>query len=223
MIVADGHGNAHNIDPDALPDNVRLVRSWPRPLLQMEGVDDPAIDACVFIGYHAASAARNSILAHTYFGLAFRSIKVNGESCSEGFLNAALAGELGRPVIFVSGDQHTVDDAHRYAPDAVGFVTKNSIGRRSQASLPPRQVCSLLKEAMAEALSRPPTKPFRLESPLILELEMTTLLSAELLAYLPRVERVGGFSVRTTFDDVRALMRFIAFAMLYSPTGAPIL
>jgi D-amino peptidase len=64
VIVADGHGNAHNIDPDEMPENVRLVRSWPRPLLQMQGIEDPQIEACAFIGYHAGPSSQNSILAH---------------------------------------------------------------------------------------------------------------------------------------------------------------
>src|SRR5882724_8918768 len=46
VIVADSHGNAHNIDPDGLPDNVWLVRSWPRPLIHMQGVEEAEVDAC---------------------------------------------------------------------------------------------------------------------------------------------------------------------------------
>ena len=64
VIVADGHGNAHNVDPDGLPDNVRLVRSWPRPLLQMQGIDDPGVRACAFVGYHAGPTTTGGIL-HT--------------------------------------------------------------------------------------------------------------------------------------------------------------
>jgi len=64
---------------------------------------------------------------------------LNAEACSEAYLNAALAGEFAVPVVFVSGDRHTVEDARRYAPEAVGFVAKQSIGWRSQASLPPPQ------------------------------------------------------------------------------------
>ena len=57
VIVADGHGNAHNIDPDGLPENVRLVRSWPRPHMQMQGVAEAGVEACAFIGYQAAAGS----------------------------------------------------------------------------------------------------------------------------------------------------------------------
>ncbi len=219
VIIADGHGNAHSIDPDGLPHNTRLIRSWPRPLLQMQGVEDAQIEACIFIGYHAGPTSLSSILAHSYSGAAYRWLRLNGELCSEGYLNAALAGEFAKPVVFVCGDEHSVADAQRYAPEAVGFVSKQSIGWRSQMSLPPAQVRRLLNEAVAGALERPLPKPFVVAAPYCLELEMTSQVAAEMLAYLPGIERRGAFGVSATFDRIAALMRFISFAMHYSPTG----
>jgi len=220
VIITDGHGNAHNIDPDLLPENVWLVRSWPRPLLQMQGVEDPNIEACAFVGYHAGSTSQDGVLAHTYHGGCYRAIKLNGEFCSEGYLNAALAGEFGKPVILVSGDQHTIQDAERYAPGAVMYVSKHALGGRSQLSLPPKQVQRSLGEAAAIAFDRPLQRPFVVEGPFRVELEMVSSLSAEMLAYLPGVERKGPWSIQASFDCIAAVMRFISFAMLYSPTGA---
>jgi D-amino peptidase len=137
VIVADGHGNAHSIEPDLLPENVWLVRSWPRPLLQMQGVEGYDVVACAFVGYHAGPASHEGILSHAFSGMAFRTVRLNGELCSEGYLNAALAGELGKPVVFISGDRSTIEEARGYAPEAVGFVAKVEIGWRSQMSLPP--------------------------------------------------------------------------------------
>jgi D-amino peptidase len=220
VIVADGHGNAQGIDPDGLPDDVRVIRSWPRPLLQMQGVEREGVEACAFVGYHAASTVPQSILAHTYHGGAYRTVKVNNEICSEGFLNGMLAGELNVPVVFVSGDEQTVEDARRYAPAALGFVTKQSIGWRSQESLPPAQVHRQLKECAERALARPRPAPFTTQGPYVLELEMMSPVVAEMLAYLPGVERVGAWTVSTKFQRVEPMMRFVAFGMLYSPTGA---
>ena len=131
VIVADGHGNAHNIDPDALPDGVRLVRSWPRPLLQMQGIDLPGVRAAAFVGFHNGMQGAGGTLSHTYHGGAYRDIRVNGTSISEGWLNAALAGSLGIPVVLVSGDQAAVEDARRYAPVAALVAVKQSLGYRS--------------------------------------------------------------------------------------------
>lgn len=219
VIVADSHGNGHNVDPDLLPDNIQLIRSWPRPLMMMQGMECEGIEACVLIGYHAGVGTQSSLLAHSFSGAALRGVRVNGTPCSEGYLNTALAGEFGRPVVFISGDEHTIADARRYAPDAMGFISKHSVGYRSAMSLPPAQVHRLLKEAMKEALGRPLPRPFVLKGPYRLELEMTNQAAAEMLAYLPGVERVNAWTVASKFERLDLLMRFISCVILYSPTG----
>lgn len=219
VIVADSHGNAQNVDPDLLPDGVRIVRSWPRPLMMMQGVEDPEVEACAFIGYHAGSTTPNSLLAHSFHGGVCRKVTLNGELCSEGYFNAALGGEFGRPVVFVSGDEHTIADVRRYAPQAVGFVTKHSIGYRSQVSAPPAQVCRMLQKSVAEALARPSPPPFVIKGPLHLEVELTSHLAAEMLAYLPGVKRLDAWTVAVTCDRMEAAVRWLTFITSYSPTG----
>lgn len=220
VIVSDGHGNAHNLIPDAMPDRVRLVRSWPRPLLQMQGVEDPEVEACFFIGYHNGSKGDGGVLAHTYHGGAYRDLRLNGESCSEGYLNAALAGELGHPVLLVSRDFETAQDAQRYAPQGVTCVVKSAIGFRAASAMPPQLACRLIGEAAARALAAPRPPPFKLQPPYVVDYEMTSRLAAEMLCYLPGVEQVDAFTARVTLPTLAQVMRFTAFAMLYSPTGA---
>jgi len=120
----------------------------------------------------------------------------------------------------VSGDDQTVEEARRYAPEAVRFISKHSLGWRSQVSLPPKQVRRLLAEAARDALARPLPKPFVLEPPYRLDLDMTSQVAAELLAYLPGVARNNAFGITAEFTRLDAVMRFVAFAILYSPTGA---
>jgi D-amino peptidase len=220
VIVNDGHGNSHNIDPDRLPHNVRLIRSFPRPFLQVQGIDDPDIDACAFIGYHAGTAAPSGVLAHSFSGAAFRSVRLNGESRSEGYINAALAGYFGKPVILVTGDQHTLFDATGYAPSSAHFQSKETIGFRSQSALPPAQVQAQLREIAKTAFQQPFPAAFRLEPPLYLELEMTSQLAAELLALLPHVQRASAHVIALECQSITDVMQFIVFAMFYTPSGA---
>lgn len=220
VLVADSHGNAHNIDPDQMPDNVRLIRSWPRPLLQMQGVEQHGVDACIFMGYHDAAQGAGGLLAHCYHGGAYRDVRLNGVSCSEGYLNAALAGSHCVPVIMVSGDAATLADAQRYAPGCAQVQTKHAIGARAQSALPPQQICRQLSAAAAQAFSAPAPAPFVIPGPYRLELDMTTQVAAEMLSYLPQVLRLGPFTIAITLGEMDAVMRFVAFAMLYSPVGA---
>jgi len=219
VLVVDGHGNAHNLLPDAMPDKVRLLRSWPRPFLQMEGINDPAIDAAFFIGYHNGAMGTGGILAHTYSGAAFRDLRLNGASASEGYLNAALAGEFGVPVLLVSGDSETVADAARYAPGAQGCIVKQAFGFRAASALTPREACAAIRASAASALAAPRPEPFRLVGPFRLDIDFTSRVSAEMAAYLPFVEQTGPITATAEFPTITALMRFISFLILFNPNG----
>lgn len=219
VIVADGHGNAQNILPDELPANVRLIRSWPRPLLQMQGVDQPGVQGCFFIGNHAG-AQQIGLLAHTYHGGAIRDLRLNGTSASEGYFNAALAADLGRPIWLVTGDEAAVADAQRYAPNAVHCAVKQAGGWRSQGSMMPQQVYAQIAAAAKEALEhRAKLHEFVIERPIVVEIEFTTQLAAEMMDYLPICERTGPYTVKTICETMIDAMKFVSFSILYSPTG----
>lgn len=219
VIASDGHGNAHNLDPDQLADNVQLIRSWPRPLLQMQMIDDDSVDACAFVGYHAGAGTADGILAHSFSGASIRSVRLNGELASEGYFNAALAGSFDKSVVFVSGDQAMLDDAERYAPDAVKLATKTSFGFKSQMALPHAQVCRALKAAAAKAFAQPAPRPFRVEPPFVVDVEMTSQSAPDLLGYLPWIERLDGWTVRANFATMAEATGFIAFVAMYQPNG----
>ena len=53
IVVCDSHGNGQNVLIDKLPEDVRIVRGFPRPLEMMQGIDD-SFAAAVFIGYHGS-------------------------------------------------------------------------------------------------------------------------------------------------------------------------
>ncbi len=40
ILVSDSHGNGQNILIDQMPNDVMIVRSWPRDLSMMEGIDE---------------------------------------------------------------------------------------------------------------------------------------------------------------------------------------
>ncbi|MGB1842334.1 MAG: M55 family metallopeptidase, partial [Longimicrobiales bacterium] len=40
ILVSDSHGNGENLLMEQLPDDIQLIRAWPRPLMMMEGIDE---------------------------------------------------------------------------------------------------------------------------------------------------------------------------------------
>lgn len=224
VIVADGHGNAQNLIPDDLPRGVKLVRSWPRPLLQMEGARLDGVAACAFVGNHNASTGEGGVLAHTYHGGAIRDLRLNGVSASEGYFNAALAGELGLPVLLVTGDDAATRDAKRYAPGAELCAVKTALGWRSQIAATPDECCDMIRASAQKAFAKPQSPaPFKVEGPYRVEFEMTSRTAPEMLAYLPQFTRLGPFTVAAQCASMAEAMRLVSFVILYSPTGAIVL
>src|SRR5262250_609290 len=64
IVVSDSHGNGENLLIEKLPKNVTVVRSWPRPLMMMQGID-ASFDGAIFIGYHASTTNPSGVRAHT--------------------------------------------------------------------------------------------------------------------------------------------------------------
>jgi D-amino peptidase len=110
VLVSDSHGDAQNIDVELLDRRARLVRAFPRPLGMMQGIDN-TFSAAVFIGYHASQGQANAVLAHSFSGR--MAVRLNGTVVPEAGFNAAIAGEFGVPVVFVSGDQAISEEAKR--------------------------------------------------------------------------------------------------------------
>jgi D-amino peptidase len=94
ILISDSHGNGENLLIDMLPEDVVVVRSWPRPLEMMEGIDS-TFDAAIFIGYHAGTTNPDGVRAHTISSGRLADVRLNGVSMMEAGLNAAIAGHFG--------------------------------------------------------------------------------------------------------------------------------
>src|ERR1041384_7058484 len=93
-----------------LPRNVTIVRSWPRPLMMMQGIDE-TFDGAIFIGYHASTTNPAGVRAHTISSARLADVRLNGTSMPEAGINAAIAGYFNVPVIMISGDDVIVKEA----------------------------------------------------------------------------------------------------------------
>jgi D-amino peptidase len=102
ILVSDSHGNGQNLLIDRLPPDVRVIRSWLRPLMMMEGIDS-TFDAAIFIGYHSATTNPAGVRAHTISSGGLAGVYLNGTAVPEAGINAAIAGHFGVPVVMISG------------------------------------------------------------------------------------------------------------------------
>ncbi len=217
IVVSDSHGNGLNLLLDALPQDIILVRAWPRPLGMMEGIDD-SFSAVIFIGYHASAGNTGGIAAHTMSGSDFLSVKINGIEITEGGINALIAGHFGVPVVMISGDDAAVREVTDMVGPIEGAVVKWHYSHTSGRTLMPQAAQALIKEkAEAGLRRRHELQPFRIEGPLSLDLTYKNDKAAELIAYLPNVELIDNHTVRFV-GDIIELSMFIEMALGYPAT-----
>jgi len=221
FVIADSHGNGQNLLIEQLPDDAAIVRSWPRALGMMAGIDE-TVDAAVYVGYHASTTSPAGVRAHTLSSATLAGVSLNGVAMSEGTLNAAIAGHFGVPVVAMTGDDVAIEEVRAVIGDIEGAVVKQALGFHSALTLHPTAALSRIREAVRDGLTRRAAlPPYRVEAPITLEVRFKNYLPAEVLAYLPIVERVDAHAVRFVGRDMTEVSRFLTFVTNYEPGLAP--
>jgi D-amino peptidase len=209
VIVADSHGDGQNIDLEELNPAARLVRAFPRPLGMMQGIDN-TFDAVIFIGYHASAGQPSAVLAHTMSSRRVAEIQLNGRVASEALFNAAIAGEFGVPVVFLSGDQTICEEARREIGPIETAAVKQATGFYSATMLNLRDVRQQIFEGVKRAVARrAELKPLKLEHPVKMEITFKNTIDAEIAGLLPGVERPRGNTIVFTAKDMLEASRFL--------------
>ena len=187
----------------------------------MEGIDS-SFAAAVFIGYHAGTTNAAGVRAHTLSSANYAGVALNGVQVPEAGLNAAIAGYFGVPVVLISGDDVAVAEARRLIGDVEGVIVKRALSFHSASTLTPQAAQTLIKERVKAALARRNgLRPYRLAPPVRLDLTFKSYRPAEVLAYLPIVERTDAHSIRYTGRNVLEVMRFLEFVGTYEPGLSP--
>ncbi|MEE9247028.1 MAG: M55 family metallopeptidase [Gemmatimonadota bacterium] len=221
ILVSDSHGNGQNLLIEKLPQDITLVRAWPRPLMMMQGIDE-TFDAAIFIGYHASTDNSGGIRAHTMSSARLASVKLNGTPMPEAGINAAIAGHFGVPVVMISGDDAIVDEARRLLGDIEGAVVKWSIGFHSGRTIMPEAAYELIRAKAAAALRRlDDFSPYRLQTPITADVRFKNYRPSEVLAYLSIVERTDSHSIRFVGENMVEVSKFFEFMLYYNPSLSP--
>ncbi len=205
ILVIDGHGPMRNlIFEDMHPASHLMTGSAnARDHCQLEGADSRKFDAAVFIGYHAMAKTYNAIHPHTIAGAAVHELRINGVPHGETGINAAVLGAMGIPVVMVTGDTTTCQEARRFLGDSIETVSvKDAVGRNSAICRPPSATIPEITAAAKRALeSRGNVPRYRPESPLTFEVDFLTMLQCDRAAQVAGVERVSPVTIRIDGDN----------------------
>ena len=215
IVIGDSHGNGQNLLIEKLPRDVLLVRSWPRPLGMMQGIDETFAGA-MFIGYHTGTTNLEGVRAHTLSSARLADVRLKGVSVSEAGLNAAIAGHFNVPIIMVSGDDAVVKETTALLGNIEGAVVKWASGFHSAKTMTPEASYSLIRQKAQQAVRRiRDFKPYKLAAPIELEVRFKNYRPAEVLSYLSIVERPDAHSIRFVGKDIIEVSKFLSFINTY--------
>ena len=178
VVVWDNHGSGVNLDYDLLDARCKIAlgSGWQHrwPLL------DESWDGVLMIGYHPMDNTPDAVLSHTYSSATYQYYKINGVQVGEMQIDAAMAGRMGVPVLFVSSDDKGAAQARESFPWAETVSTKRSLSYHGAVSLHPARACEEIYSAVRRAAGRrQEMRPFTFASPLEVEIRFKKIPDAK--------------------------------------------
>jgi D-amino peptidase len=207
FVINDAHHYMRNLRPQELLGKAMLITGKHKPMYMMEGLDS-SFDGICFVGYHGSIGAEQAVLSHTYNPGAIWEVRIDGDVVGESGINALVSAHYNVPIIFISGDEATAQEAKKFAPEAEKVVVKQSLGRFAAAHIHPTVACEMLQRGASHAVRNlkemhPPifTKP--------VSLEVTFLVAdmAEMALWIRGVERLGSRTITIRNENLLELYR----------------
>lgn len=215
ILVNEGHGQHRNVIPGELNRRARLLTGRSKLFHLMQGIDR-GFEAMFMIGYHAGAGKRYGVLGHTFHAF---NCTVNGIYMSEIGLCTALAGYYGVPTALVTGDEESCRDALDLIPNMETVAVKEGVSAASAINLHPAVAQEKIRQAAGRAIERlPEIKPFVIEPPLTMELDLYSPLMGDMHDLIPGCVRTGDRSVRYEADDFAELFKFFLLSSTLSMT-----
>lgn len=169
VMVRDGHGAGNYVVTEELDGRAELLQG---PTDRRFPYLDE-FDAVILLGYHAMAGSLGALLEHTYSSSDIQNLWLNGKKVGEIGIDAATAGEQGKPVIMVSGDDKACAEATEWIPGVVTCQVKQGHSCQSARLLPLDDAHELIRVKVIEAVSRMDTIPLVVaERPIVMRVEM---------------------------------------------------
>lgn len=207
VYICDCHGGSYSLEwANASPDADGYVCGKVGDT-RYAGLED--CDAVVLLGYHAMAGTKAAILEHTYSSAEVQNLYINDVKVGEIAVDAAIAGEQGKPVIMVSGDDKTCAEARVFLPDVVTAEVKQGLSSQGGILLPPEKAHQLIYQKAMEAVQNAGRiKPFIFAAPVTCKLELMERVALPRPSVKPYMQIIDGRTFSVTADTVeQALWR----------------
>jgi D-amino peptidase len=206
IVVMDHHGagegwSFNSLVPDLIDPDCEYVvqQEW----TEYTGFLESGCDAALLIGMHAMNGAQYGVLNHTVSGQEWQNLRFNGTLVGETGINAALCGTWNVPVLLVTGDRATCDEARALLGDGLTTVAvKEGLGRYSARQVPPLRARELIEAGAKRALGElRAVQPYDPGTPCTIEVEYKVTSAVDKLRRVHGVEVVDARRIRSTADS----------------------
>ncbi|MDY3071946.1 MAG: M55 family metallopeptidase [Eubacteriales bacterium] len=172
ILVRDCHGRANTMIWKALSPLADGYIAGDTGVSRVAGLE--AFDAVILLGYHAKAGTPGAFLDHTWSGTAIQNAWINGRCSGEVAIDAAIAGDYGKPVIMVSGDDKLCAEAKEILPWVKTACVKTGLAEGGGILLPREKAHRILRETVAQAVAAfAEAKPYIVEKPVRFRIERT--------------------------------------------------
>jgi len=205
IFVNDSHGSGYNILFEELTADCEVIHGRSSHLPRWLTSLDEGFDALVLVGMHAMGGELDGVCPHSRW-------EVNGGELylSEGSMAMALAGDLGIPTVFVSGDQVITGEIRTKCPGLEAAVVKHSYGPNVIRSHLPARAHEMIFQGVRRGLERRgEIPPYRVPGPVTLNLLDSPGHAPPLRPVLP--EPVIGRTVTEAFEAAVARFPWASF------------
>ncbi|MDQ0810112.1 D-amino peptidase [Streptomyces sp. B3I7] len=206
VLINEAHWTMRNLLLEQLDDRAHMLTGRHKPLSMVEGIQHSDVDGIAFLGYHAA-AGMEGVLAHTYLANQITGVWLNDVRASEGLLNAHVAAEYGVPVVLVTGDDVTCEDALGYAPEALKVAVKDHVSRYAAVCRTPARTAADIRAAAKDAATLAVRHAPAQGGPFTVAVEFDAEHLAAATTVVPGVARAGerkvAYTSATMYEGIR--------------------
>ncbi|GAX48640.1 M55 family metallopeptidase [Streptomyces olivochromogenes] len=201
VLINEAHWSMRNLLLEQLDDRAEMITGRHKTLSMVEGVQHGDVDGIAFVGYHTG-AGTEGVLAHTYLPNSITGVWVNDVRASEGLLNSHVVAEYGVPVVLVTGDDLTCEDALGYAPEALKVAVKDHVSRYTAVCRTPARTAADIRAAAKAAAALAVRQEPLVGGPFTVALEFDAEHLSMAATVVPGVRRVGERKVVYTSDTM---------------------
>lgn len=201
VLINEAHWSMRNLLLEELDERAVMLTGKHKSLSMVEGVQHGDVDGIAFVGYHTG-AGTEGVLAHTYLANSITGVWVDGVPASEGRLNSLVVAEYGVPVVLVTGDDRTCEDAKGYAPAARSVAVKDYVSRYAAVCRTPARTAADIRAAAREAAPLAVRHEPVQAGPFTVELEFDAEHLVGAATAVPGVEHSGVRRVAYTSPDM---------------------